>query len=493
MTGKNRLLIIFVIITALCIIFSGCSYTYSKTPAGSNSGNSGNNSQGGVEKPDNLSTFVAYLVKENGQPYTPPKGTTVSVTWLSYDGAALSKPATVDENGKAVCTDKLDGEYFITIDGLPSIVGYNPNIYSADNLHPETTITIFNVVETYVRYPGKGVTSAPDSVITFQLSTPYYRFKFTEDNQVIWCRLGPLSGANALGKYEIESMCNIYNNEANPEFSYFNGSAQFVNDKYPLATIGTGGVCSSFTKNFFYVFNHATTQEGEYYYYFSLKCEKRKTESYPIYLDLHIRKVPTEAEDLNRPTLYVGEENFYDENGVLKDFGISRGSNLVATSGNLMDYNFKIDEDGYYRQVNEDGTLGNYVFTKIIGGNPVIADGGWQKGEVSVKDYVSQLDYTFLLRGLSTTLASSYIDNPDNPNAFTEEEMAPILEKRIAYFDYCNAKDVDFYPVTAELKSYLQHYCTGQLIFCDGESLFEEDGYISDHESMWKIFCYTLQ
>lgn len=505
MTRKNKIFIIFIIVlTALCVLFSGCSYSFSTKPGSNgNSGTGGNNKPGGnTGNSDNLPTFVVYLVDEDGEPYTPPTDTNITVNWLSFDGFTMSNPAPVDENGKAECSEKLDGEYYITIDGLPSIVGYDPNIYKADNLHPEATITIFNVIETYVRYPGKGNQPTPNSVITFQLSTPYYRFKFTEDNQVIWCRLGPLSGEGALGKYEIESMCNIYNNDANPEFSYYNGNAQYVASDYPNATVGTGGVSSSFTKNFYYVINHTTTENGQFYYYFSLRCEKMKTASYPLYLDLHIRKVPTNEDTRNRPTLYVGEENCYDENGNLKDFGITSSTNFVKTRGRLMDYNFALGDDGYYHVVNDDGSLGGYVFTKIIGPNPVIGDAGWQQPECSVHDLLTMRDFTFLLRGYEATdqTSESYFDkttgeypNKGNPNAFTEEEMAPVREKGISYFDYCKMHGIEYYPLTEELRVFFQHYCTEQMIFADGDSPYETDfGYVSDHENMWKIFCYTI-
>ena len=66
------------------------------------------------------------------------------------------------------------------------------------------------------------------------------------------------------------------------------------------------------------------------------------------------------------------------------------------------------------------------------------------------------------------------------------EECLNVTAAQWGTIGYCEGANKDgYYPVTAELKEFLQMYAENRNLFCDGTGDWELRGYDADQNSMW--------
>lgn len=242
---------------------------------------------------------------------------------LSFGGAAFISPqpisaqwsdgysyhrAEFDEYGEASITG-LDGDYQVTLTGLPTGYTYNPNIYRATNDSRHVTIELHRLGST--RRDGSDVY---DNIINLQ-SMGVYRATLTQDGgrvdptrhesvkkgEMIFFQFVPRNS----GTYSIESWMDITADQVNPIIEVYYGSAMYKTYGY---AVDTGGVEGIYTKNFRCEIDVDDDQIGMVFA-FGIRVTS-KTDVFPVTVDFSLQfedaydYVPTPSSWLLAEDLY---------------------------------------------------------------------------------------------------------------------------------------------------------------------------------------------
>lgn len=150
--------------------------------------------------------------------------------------------AEFDETGVARVKG-LDGDYHVTLSGLPSGYSYNPNIHIATNDKPHVTVEVYRINTT--TYKGKTLYHQPnDRNSCIDIDTVgMYSVTLTDENDVVYFQFTPRES----GKYTVESWVDAAANTVNPSVDIYNGTTAYKNFAFNL---DDGGYEGSFTKNF---------------------------------------------------------------------------------------------------------------------------------------------------------------------------------------------------------------------------------------------------
>lgn len=349
-------------------------------------------------------------------------------------------------------TKNLDGEYRVTLSGLPGDYTYDPNGLKVDNDNRDISIELLPIIPT----KNNGTSYERDCIEVEKLGT--YRHTFSAKNERAWFRYYP----KAQGKYVIESWVDVYENEVNPVMIYYYGnSAGYVNFEYPAGTYDGGGTSSTYTKNFRFELELSGSMVGNVWI-FQLYADCKG--EYPINIDFTIKLIGD----------YSGTEDVYDPVTAYGPFANIRPDgtwkyNYADNGRKLESSRFRLnEEDGFYHLYDEEKYEGN---------------DGW--GPI-------------LFAKLSTDceVMSTTGDNgvPSDQGGFTN----PLVRLRIkgkdystfmkSYIAYCNADGA--HPVTKELREFLQLYASNQSLFSDGEGMAEIYYNLSAKEDdMWLFAC----
>ena len=209
-------------------------------------------------------------LKLDGEAFIPDADENVLVQWtdgFSYHSAKM-------EDGVAAVTG-LDGDYRVTLSGLPSGYAYNPNVYVATNDNRNTEIEIYEIItargtgaDLYQNIIKLYYTGVYEAEIKRASQRLYYQFMHSES-----------------GTYTIESWVDVTQNSINPIADVYYGHAQYKNFAY---SIDDGGVSSTYTKNFVYSFDVDSTNIGSIYA-FGLKLTEISGR-YPAKVHIAIKK-----------------------------------------------------------------------------------------------------------------------------------------------------------------------------------------------------------
>lgn len=466
MRKKLALLLIFFIVTG----FVACG-TYRGPISGHGTEtdiSTGESQTESVKEPstsgENGEEFTVTLMY-NGAPYIPTAP--MQVQWS--DGFNF-KSADVDENGVARVTG-LDGDYSVTLTSVPEGYTYNSNIYKATNDRRNITIDLYSIIKTF----GTGTGLYGNNIITIN-KTGMYRATLKNASQVVYYEFKPTRA----GRYSIESYVSLADNRFNPILDVHVGSSAYKPVK-PTYTINDGGMSSTYTANFKYEVEIDQSMIG-CVFAFGIHLDSMDG-VYPTYVDFALQYEGSFAIEPTQVTLILPKEKFKSQEE-LEELGLHAGGTFVGAetrvgSKYIFDSTkYKLNpENGYYYLCNEDGTLTDIILcAKISQACRFLAlpfpDIEYEGNKaLTVSDGTE--NYKLFIEG------SSYMAEHD--------VVYPGYENWPGYRDYCNADGV--YPVTEELKEFLQKYSINQLLFMDGNGWVEESGVYAMEEDQWLFAC----
>lgn len=345
----------------------------------------------------------------------------------------------------------LDGDYRVTLINVPDGYTYDPNIYTADNDHRNVEILLHQITAT----TGSGAGWYESDIITLK-TMGVYRATLTRANYVdgVHFKIAP----TVPGLYSIESIIDITANELNPWLDVYVGNSAWVAST-PTAVTDGGGSENTYTKNFRWEMQLKNVGPV---FYFCVRGETLTPDIFPITVDFildrdgEITNPGTSEAVVVTPThdFDAAEADAFDDaSGRFTYFAYYNGANGVLDGKRV-----QLADDGYYHIYDpETRAYGKKLYAKISQDNLVLqTDGG----------------NGFMYGMVRLTNVNGY-----NYNDFI----------RSGYGLYTNGDGV--YPVTEELKQFLQNYSIAQRFFNDGNGLGETNGLSSSEKDQWLFAC----
>ena len=437
---KKSIAIVAAAVASL-MLFAGCGM-YSK-PAGSTGGDVGGEG-GGKDPGKNETSFKVTLVCD-GEPYIPTNG--LSAQW--YDGLGKTS-APFNEKGVAEIKG-LNGDYRVTLSGLDDKYTYDPNSYFVTNDSPDVEIELYHLSSV----TGKGVAYSEYTLRT----TGYYRATFNNEAQAKK-GLMFLYVPTQAGKYSIESMVDITANEINPIAQFYVGTSSFFSE-FSYTTLDTGGASSSYTKNFRYDVQIVKEEIGGVFRYLIKFNSRVSNVQYPLNIDFHVSYQGEAEEDPYKAETVNATENFAARKAQIADWEQTGRTWTDACENRsngkyLVGENYKFNEEDGLWHVWDGENFGEVLWAIInVDSNLIKTESGF-----GFKDDL-----------VSTNYLEGY-----NYNNFVDSYAA-------------NTNESGCYPVTAELKVFLQNYAVSQRYFMDGKGWAEDHGYKSSEEDQWLFNC----
>lgn len=453
--------------------------------------------QGSEDTQDTAFTVTLTL---NGEPFIPTEDEPLNAQWT--DGFSFHA-ATFDENGKAT-VEGLDGDYKVTLSSVPTGLTYNPNVYTADNENRHVEIELYEIQKTR----GDG----DDLYRCIALSEPgVYQVILNSPEHTVLYEFIPREN----GEYSVESWVDITANDLNPLLDVYVGTTAWKQFAY---TQDEGGAASHYTKNFKYEVKVADENIGNAFT-FGVKCDT-KDGKYPVTVTFVVQFNGGFSWNRTASTIILPTENFkhateydaskYDFVGAEVSVG---GRNVF--DGDLYALN---EEDGYYHLVDTTTGLptGPILYAKVSQPCRFMDDAFTTleyHGNKALTVSNGTENYKLFIEGWSAMMSTGqsmdmgYFCASDCPcwtsgacpGACTEDcenctdQCTPCPEESIGasgYADYCNSDGC--YPVTQELKDFLQKYSISQLLFRDGQGFVETNPNIqvfATEDDQWLFAC----
>lgn len=445
----KKILAIFIALLSI-IGVTACEYSKPNTPIVINPGEEENPITPEIPPEENGEAFTVKLVLGGVITFTPndyPEMLDITVYWTAVDGSNIYT-ATFDEEGIAKAYG-LDGDYRISLTATPEGYTYNPNIYTATNDEKDVSIELLMLAS----YTGGGTNMYTDYINITEARA--YRAVVTKTmaQQGIYFSFKP----SVNGTYVIESLVDTATNDVNPLIDVYNGTFAYrILDQ----TIDGGGTSSTYTKNFLYRFSQDSAMVGNSYM-FGIRADSRADE-YPIVIDFVIRREGSYESEYPPLENVIPQEVFIE----VPDYSTMGFTWKDADDNGIFDgryYAFN-EEDGYYWRI--DPSTGKYVtrlYAKITAAITCMGNG-------TPLNHVTDT--------LSSNLDIGYGDIRKSYKDFIE----------VYYAAHCNSDGV--YPVTQELKDFLQDYATKkELLFADGLGWVEGNGYNAAEGDQWLFAC----
>lgn len=181
-------------------------------------------------------TLIEYNSDGEAEPFYPPATMTLYAQWIGADGAHNAK---IEYNGTA--TIRLDGEYRVSLAGVPDNYTYNPNVEQVNNNDRDRFIEMLPVT-TYNDAQGALGKGEYNCIRLNKLGT--YRIELKR-NETKYFEYYPTSG----GIFFVESIADAMANEVNPKIEWNLGNSAYKNP-YTYVKVDDGGYSGSYTKNF---------------------------------------------------------------------------------------------------------------------------------------------------------------------------------------------------------------------------------------------------
>lgn len=498
------------ILSLLLVLLFALSACGTYTPAGSGGGgsSSGGNPSTPVD-PDDEDNFTVHLVYD-GAKYTP----TIEMEALWTDGFSYYT-AKFEEDGVARTTG-LDGDYRVILSTVPEGFAYDPSAYVATNNAKHVTVELFKIRKTV----GKGT----DEYNCIQLNTTaVYEAKLTSADHIIYYEFEP----RASGTYSIESWVDSTKNMVNPKLDIYGGNAEYKKFAF---TMDDGGVESTYTKNCKYEVKIDEKEVGNCFT-FGVKADV-KSGGYPQKIWFAVKRDGGFERQWSTSSFIVPTEDFAGKRALYGnheyDGSYSWTTPEVLRSGEWQ-YDgtmFGLNEtDGWYHLYNE--ATGKYdgpiLYAKIsqpcqFYSTPLTTiEYAGNKNLSLVNEENSNLrdNFKLFIEGNGAAALGSFCVNhqqnqeycpchPPYTGGFcidgcpTCHEQCTTLPQEFfswqgGYADWCNSDGV--YPVTKELKDFLQRFSISQLLFMDGGGYCEGEDNLSGKEvdakeaDQWLFAC----
>lgn len=440
----------FLLLLAACIIaaataLSGCGvYNPATNPPGPDIGEKPN--------PQPPVTGEEYTVKiiYGNQPFTELED--VKACWT---GEGTIVTAEFGEDG--VARTNLDGDYAVTLKGLPEKYVYDANAYSVTSDNRDAVIELYKITvprKTGSNWYTDAIEITEEGVFATKLNkaTSLIRFIFAPDSE------------DKAGEYVIESWCSVTENNVNPTLRAHQGNRQFVKDDLYIP-YEDGGYSGSYTKNFKYNMTFAKENIGSTYQ-FSISATTKL--DYPVNITFAIRRVGDWDLGLDEAKVILPTEQW-------KVYP-SQGRLYTAAKNRVFDMRDCELRDGYWwycvdKENNDWRMLYAYITAaaKDVFATPL----------TRVEDYQNALtvsngteSYKYFIRGSEVGM---------------EYPLPPEGWQKDGYADHVNTDGV--YPVTDELKIFLQKFSEAQMLFFDGDGIVDGLGWDAYENSQWMFAC----
>lgn len=427
--------------------------------------------ENGETPPADEDTPYTVSVYYNLRPFSP-QDAQIQVVWHGDEGTVV---ADLDENGQA-SAGVLDGDYNVTLLGLPEQYSYDPNnnYVTADDRHVD--ILLYGLTEpksgdggihadaTMAMYPAGGC---------FVLNAEgTYRVTFTEPGQIFFFQYQPLRS----GVYCVNSWCDIYEDAVNPMMDVYKGSAQY---KYFDRTIDGGGasLTGGYTRNFYYEIALTDEAIGNSYT-FGVKVETESAQ-YPLTVDFTIQRIGdctgtssvielpdmTLFNRLSKPSLSESSKTYHSAD---------MGTKLFDGS------NFRYDEETYrYRVYDEEKYADNDGWGPYLVCDIMNAPACYTITSLYDANQAGGSANNFLRISIWDEAVGGYV--PHYYNDFIREYYASKCDDNGRCY------------VTRELQEFLQLFATAHLLWTDNvspaEGSPEDYGYSATQDDMWLFAC----
>lgn len=461
----------------------------------------------------NSGKVYSVTLMKDGQPYSPE--IEIYAQWT--DGYSYYT-AKFDENGVASVTG-LDGDYTVTLSAVPVDYTYNTNGYRVTSDQPNITVEIYRI------YYGEG--EGKDLYPPHVKSLSYfgvYEITIKGPEDVVYCRFLP----SEKGIYNIESWVSVSEDNVNPKMDRYHGNAAYL---WFEETIDEGGAASQtgFTKNFKYTYTIVEEEVGNQFT-FGVRAVA-KDGKYPVTVQVVVERIGDPPQKYYRDLAVPTEEIRYAPEG--------KGAFIWAENGGEM-----FDQSMYKLWKTEDGGDGYYhlydpvkyaatdgygptLYAKIsqpsrydAALNRVEYQGPGNNKLTQMTDASHFLSFKHFIEGYAA-LAVVRVTDPqsgaigsyycvggctchgeiklDMYTACVEgcstcdktcRQIPAALYGAPGYADGANSDGC--YPVTEELKEFLQMYAINQAFFVDGTGAIETHEQYpmdSDEESQWLYCC----
>ncbi|MDE7076736.1 MAG: hypothetical protein K2O62_05390 [Clostridia bacterium] len=450
--------------TLLAAAFAGCgTYTPPENPD-----NPDNPDNPGIDtpivNPDPVNpaedVFKVSLVW-NGNPFTQSNYsgiTGIQAQWTDVETKEVFRAA-FDKDGVAKSPD-LDGDYSVTLVNLPDGYTYEPNIYGASNDFKETRISLYQLTPISLNAdPYAGAPFAGERYYVLN-SIGAYRVSLENADSKVFFQFRP----DKNGMYTVTSMVDVTANEINPIMELYNGNSQYIAPT-PAKTQDDGGSENTYTKNFKMEYTLSPEEVGGVMI-FRLFSTCRNADAYPMTVDFILDRDGDFANRYDAAEDIKPTEKF-DEvaSSILNPAGTftycARRPGVV--NRRLDQKSVKLYDDGYY-----------YYYDSLT-------DTRLERVYAQLRKRTEVSDESFYSGG---HVRLYYIVGADGVPKNYEE----FIRGADGYGAHCNGDGV--YPVTEELKEFLQAYSVSQRYFNDGNGWAETEAkYNSDEDSQWMFAC----
>ena len=439
-----------------------------------------NPNDGDMENPSSVT------VSFKGIPFKDLEG--IHAQWTdgySYHHAAFDEKGVAQVGG-------LDGDFRVTLSGLPEGYSYNPNAYVSTNKDRTVDIELYEIVQ-----PDSGTGAGlyqKDGC--YQLSKPgVYRTLVNNAEHVVFYEFEPRRS----GTYVIESWVDVTPEEINPYVDVYNGSfaAKWYSHK-----LEDGGSSAGYTRNFKHVVEIADEMIGNSFTFAIGSAVKNN--KYPVTVDFAITLdgefyLDHIEYEMITPKQINGRAKDYGFGYTLKNPEVRINGNYVF-DGTRFAYN---EKTGYYHCYGEE-----YVgYTETYSdGTTLTFDDGY--GPI-VHAYVSQpcrfIDksfdhieddgnkaltvnqgtecYKMFIQGYAALASMGHVW-VDGLTKIEKDYYSGVT----GYAQNTNSKGL--YPVTPELKDFLTKFTISSKYFADGDGWVESQFEVfADDEDQWLFAC----
>lgn len=412
----------------------------------------------------------------------------LEVQWSN--GSSVHR-ASFDEDGVAR-KEGLDGDYAVTLCNLADTHRYNPNGNAASADDEDIEIEVFE----YITTRGKGLSpSSPISVSRFGA----YTVKLNKLPYMIYFKYKP----TIAGNYIIETIEDATANSVNPIIKFYPSANEggFVNEDAAYE-INDGGYSAEYTKNAKLEVKLTADMVGNIFV-FGIGATQREG-VYPVNVTFRIKY----AGEYNPPTtdkkvIIPDQEKLLARGMIGQPAGVKKFPETQITGS--ADYEFKLsnfgfnESDGLWHRVDEHGQPNGPILYASITRRTRFFGYSSSGDEVSFVNVEGQGSAALTLENGTETWklfieGGAAVADPDNPTFGLE-----------GYGSYKGLADMiapsntdGVYPVTAEVKTFLQKYAVNQRYFNDGNGWAEttaedEFGYriFATEEAQWLFgVCY---
>lgn len=426
--------------------------------------------------------------------------------------------AKFDENGVAKAAG-LDGTFHVTLSALPGDYVYNVNDYYATNDERQIVIDVYRLL---VSSQGDGTGWYYPLVMEFG-ELGVYEITIDSPEQIVRCRYTP----DESGIYQIASWESVAEDKVNPKVDVHYGTAGYVTER-PRFTLDDGGAEaeSGFCKNFSYT-ESLTDEEVGNVFCFGVRATA-KDGIYPIKVKVAILRIGDATDYLHRETM-IPQETIRK---ALNHTGFQYAWQAQADGSWLLDetgfrlWSVEDGGDGFYHFYDEvkyaaTGGWGPTLYAKISQPTLVYEDvaingiewAGQGNSYLSLLKNGTAYGYKHFIEGFKSLArehgglfvgsyycsANCFCKDPNKEQscpslvkackegcANCDAECRPCPEELYGAPGYADGTNSDgCYPVTQELKDFLQLYAQCHAVFSDGMGDAEKLGINSDEDSMW--------